>query len=174
MASTSSSMALPAPGLNAMDLLKNNPAAAACPSSGNLRLIRYFEKRGSGSSGLEFKRPAVGAASDGLRWLSLSETKSGRIGDASRPGWGATEYGRRSEWRAMSANLYSMTGAFGFDCSSLRKIEVNIEDAARQIRRHGQGSRVGSSQLASHNSHSAMESAAMLVDHECPLSEVAG
>jgi flagellar protein FlgJ len=29
MASTSSSMALPAPGLNAMDLLKNNPAAAA-------------------------------------------------------------------------------------------------------------------------------------------------
>ena len=29
MASTSSAMALPAPGLNAMELLKNNPAAAA-------------------------------------------------------------------------------------------------------------------------------------------------
>ncbi len=38
-----------------------------CPSSGNLRLIRRFEKRGSGSSGLEFRRPAVGAASGGLR-----------------------------------------------------------------------------------------------------------
>ena len=67
-----------------------------------------------------------------------------------------------------------MTGAFGFDCSSLRKIEVNVEDAARQIRQHGQGSHVGSSRLASHNSHSAMERAVMLVDHECPLSEVAG
>ena len=39
-----------------------------CPSSDNLRLIRHFEKGGSGSSGLEFKRPAVDAASDGLRW----------------------------------------------------------------------------------------------------------
>jgi DNA-binding transcriptional LysR family regulator len=38
-----------------------------CPSSGNLRLIRH-SKRGSGSSGLEFKRPAAGAASGGLRW----------------------------------------------------------------------------------------------------------
>jgi phenylpyruvate tautomerase PptA (4-oxalocrotonate tautomerase family) len=42
-----------------------------CPSSGNLRLIRRFEKRGSGTSGLEFKRPAVGAASDGLRWWQV-------------------------------------------------------------------------------------------------------
>ena len=39
-----------------------------CSSSDNLRLIRHFEKGGSGSSGLEFKRPAVGAASGGLRW----------------------------------------------------------------------------------------------------------
>jgi adenylate cyclase len=39
-----------------------------CPSSDNLRQIRRFEKRGSGSSGLEFKRPAVDAASGGLRW----------------------------------------------------------------------------------------------------------
>ena len=40
---------------------------AECPSSDNLRLIRHFEKGGSGSSGLEFKRPAVDAASGGLR-----------------------------------------------------------------------------------------------------------
>ena len=38
-----------------------------CSSSDNLRLIRHFEKGGSGSSGLEFKRPAVDAASGGLR-----------------------------------------------------------------------------------------------------------
>ena len=41
--------------------------AGDCSSSDNLRLIRRFEKRGSGSSGVKFKRPAVGAASDGLR-----------------------------------------------------------------------------------------------------------
>ena len=41
----------------------------ACPSSDNLRLVRRFEKGGSGSSGLEFKRPAADAASGGLRWL---------------------------------------------------------------------------------------------------------
>jgi hypothetical protein len=40
-----------------------------CPSSGDLRPIRRFEKGGSGSSGLEFKRPAADAASGGLRWL---------------------------------------------------------------------------------------------------------
>ena len=40
-----------------------------CPSADDLRLIRRFEKGGSGSSGLEFKRPAADAASGGLRWL---------------------------------------------------------------------------------------------------------
>src|SRR6476620_791635 len=40
-----------------------------CPSSDNLRLVRRFEKGGSGLSGLEFKRPAADAASGGLRWL---------------------------------------------------------------------------------------------------------
>ncbi|MEW6396410.1 MAG: redoxin domain-containing protein, partial [Pseudomonadota bacterium] len=40
-----------------------------CPSADNLRLLRRFAKRGSGSSGLEFKRPAADAASVGLRWL---------------------------------------------------------------------------------------------------------
>jgi hypothetical protein len=49
-------------------LAGGTPILGECSSSGNLRLIRLFEKRGSGSSGLEFKRPAVGAASDGLRW----------------------------------------------------------------------------------------------------------
>ncbi|MCS3561757.1 ribosome-binding protein aMBF1 (putative translation factor) [Bradyrhizobium elkanii] len=42
-----------------------------CPSSDNLRLIRLFAKRGSGSSGLEFKQPAVDAASGGLRWCRV-------------------------------------------------------------------------------------------------------
>jgi hypothetical protein len=46
-------------------------ANAECSLSDNLRLIRHFEKGGSGSSGLEFKRPAVGAASDGLRWWQV-------------------------------------------------------------------------------------------------------
>jgi ABC-type nitrate/sulfonate/bicarbonate transport system substrate-binding protein len=44
-------------------------ADLACPSADDLRLIRRFEKGGSGSSGLEFKRPAADAASGGLRWL---------------------------------------------------------------------------------------------------------
>ena len=43
----------------------------ACSSSDSLRLIRHFEKGGSGSSGLEFKRLAVGAASDGWRWWQV-------------------------------------------------------------------------------------------------------
>ena len=38
-----------------------------CPSADNLRLVRCFEKEGSGSSGLEFRRPAADAASVGLR-----------------------------------------------------------------------------------------------------------
>ena len=42
---------------------------ADCPSADKLRLVRRFEKGGSGSSGLEFKRPAADAASGGLRWL---------------------------------------------------------------------------------------------------------
>ena len=40
---------------------------AGCPSADNLRLVRRFAKRGSGSSGLEFRRPAADAASVGLR-----------------------------------------------------------------------------------------------------------
>ena len=36
-----------------------------CPSSDVLRLVRRFVKGGSGSSGLEFKRPATDAASAG-------------------------------------------------------------------------------------------------------------
>ena len=42
---------------------------ADCPSSDDLRLVRRFVKGGSGSSGLEFKRPATDAASVGWRWL---------------------------------------------------------------------------------------------------------
>src|SRR4051794_11471187 len=79
------------------------------------------------------------------RALSLSETKPGRIGDAVRPGLARAEYGRRSRSGGLPENPYSRIGASGLDCSSLRKIEVNAEDAARQIRRHGQGGPVGSS-----------------------------
>jgi hypothetical protein len=71
-------------------------------------------------------------------------------------------------------NPYSRRGASGLDCSSLRKIEVSAEDAARQIRRHGQGSRVGSSRSAFHNTRSAMVIAARSDDPECPSPEVAG
>jgi multiple sugar transport system substrate-binding protein len=39
--------------------------AAECPSSDDLRLVRRFVKGSSGSSGLEFKRPATDAASVG-------------------------------------------------------------------------------------------------------------
>ena len=59
-------------------------------------------------------------------------------------------------------------------CSSLRKIEVNAEDAASQVRRRGQGSRVGSSRSAFHNNRSAMVIAARSDDPEFPLIEVAG
>ena len=83
--------------------------------------------------------------------LSVSETKSGRIGDAIRPGLAPAKYGRRFRRDGLPENPYSMTGASGFDCSSLRKIEVDAEDAARQIRRHGQGSPVGSKRPAFHN-----------------------
>jgi hypothetical protein len=38
-----------------------------CPSADNLRLVGRFAKGGSGSSGLEFRRPAADAASVGLR-----------------------------------------------------------------------------------------------------------
>jgi hypothetical protein len=42
-----------------------------CSSSDNLRPIRHCEKGGLAHQGLEFKRPAVGAASDGLRWWQV-------------------------------------------------------------------------------------------------------
>jgi hypothetical protein len=42
-------------------------AGSGCSSSDNLRLIGHFEKGGFGSSGVEVKRPACGAASGGLR-----------------------------------------------------------------------------------------------------------
>jgi hypothetical protein len=42
-------------------------ARMTCPSADNLRPVRHFEKGGSGSSGLEFRRPAADAASVGLR-----------------------------------------------------------------------------------------------------------
>ena len=96
------------------------------------------------------------------------------IGDAICPGLAPAEYGRRPLRRGLPANPCSTRGAFGFDCNRLRKFEVDSEDAARQIRRHGQGSPVGSSRSASHNSHSAMAIAARLAGPECPSPEDAG
>src|SRR5271154_6109830 len=106
--------------------------------------------------------------------LSLSETKSGRIGGAIHPGLAPAEFGRRSRRGGLPENPYSMIGASGFDCSSLRKIEVNAENAARQIRRHDQGNPVGSNRSAFHNTRSAMAIAARWDDPECPSPEVAG
>jgi hypothetical protein len=103
--------------------------------------------------------------------LSLSETKSGHIGDATRLGLARQEYGRRSGSRAILAHPYSVTGACELDYSSLRKIEADAENAARQIQRYGQGIPVGSSRSAFHNNHSAMAIAARLADHECPSPE---
>ncbi len=58
------------PGRKAlMDRFNELKKAGRCPSADDLRLIRRFEKGGSGSSGLEFKRPAADAASGGLRWF---------------------------------------------------------------------------------------------------------
>jgi hypothetical protein len=46
-------------------VLGNVNAEGRCSSADNLRLVRRFAKGGSGSSGLEFKRPAADAASVG-------------------------------------------------------------------------------------------------------------
>jgi uncharacterized membrane protein YccC len=55
--------------LGRQDDIVTTGITTVCPSSDDLRPIRRFEKGGSGSSGLEFKRPAADAASGGLRWL---------------------------------------------------------------------------------------------------------
>src|ERR1019366_9877982 len=46
--------------------------------------------------------------------LSLSETRSGRIGGAIRPGLAPAKCGRRSRWGGLPENPYSRIGAFGF------------------------------------------------------------
>jgi hypothetical protein len=129
---------------------------------------------------MKARRPCAGYprllnSNESKQWLehalSLSETKSAHIGDATRPGLTVAECGRRSLRSGLPANPYSMRGACEFDCSSVRKIEADAEDAARQIRQHGQGSRAESSRSAFHNIHSAMAIAARLVDPECPSPE---
>jgi hypothetical protein len=49
------------------EVIRDRDGRRDCPSADNLRLVRCFEKEGSGSSGLEFRRPAADAASVGLR-----------------------------------------------------------------------------------------------------------
>ena len=80
--------------------------------------------------------------------ISLSKTKSGHSGGAVCPGPAPAEYDRQSLRRGLRANPYSVRTASGFDCSSLRKFEVDTEDAAHQILRHGRGIPVGSNQSA--------------------------
>jgi hypothetical protein len=75
--------------------------------------------------------------------------------------------------RVTGESLFKDRGV-GLDCRNLRKVEANAEDAARQIRRRGQGGRVGSSRSAFHNIRSATVIAAWSDDPECPLSEGAG
>jgi hypothetical protein len=79
--------------------------------------------------------------------------------------------GRMTRPCATPASLYSRTGAFGSDCSNRRKREADAEDAARQRPRYGQGTPVGSTRSASHNSHSAMATAAPSADPEYPSHE---
>jgi hypothetical protein len=58
-------------GAEASDLsppLIVNPVTGQCPSSDNLRLTGISSREALVHQGLEFKRPAVDAASDGLRW----------------------------------------------------------------------------------------------------------
>ncbi len=52
-------------GLGELFIVRN---AGNCPSSDNLRLGAAFTNRGSGSSGVEVRRPARGAASGDCRW----------------------------------------------------------------------------------------------------------
>jgi hypothetical protein len=47
------------------------PIIRNCPSSDDLRLIGHFAKRGSGSSGLEFKLPADVPIAVELRWADV-------------------------------------------------------------------------------------------------------
>src|SRR6266567_6584543 len=96
------------------------------------------------------------------------------IGGAIRPELAQAICDRVTRWREAPASPCSRTGAFGCDCSNWRKRKADAEDAARQIPRYGQGIPVGSTQSASHNSHSAMATAARSADPEYPLHEGAG
>jgi Transposase, Mutator family len=72
--------------------------------------------------------------------LSLSESKSAH---AIRPRWVPVECSSWSLWSESLANPCSVKGTCEFGCNSSRKIEADAEDAARQKRRHGQGTLVG-------------------------------
>ncbi|MDO8878123.1 MAG: flagellar assembly peptidoglycan hydrolase FlgJ [Pseudolabrys sp.] len=94
MASTSSSMALPAPGLNAMDLLKNNPAAAA-----------QFKATVGGSLSEAGKAKAKAAAQDfEAVFLNsmLQQMFTGLEGDGPMGGSGATGI-----WRSFLTDEYA-------------------------------------------------------------------
>src|SRR3974390_1778579 len=73
-----------------------------------------------------------------------------------------------ARWRATPASPCPKTRAFGYDCNNRHKLEADGEDAARQTLPYDQGIPLGSSRLASHNSHSATATAARSADPECP------
>src|SRR3974390_2606935 len=79
-----------------------------------------------------------------------------------------------ARWRATPASPCPKTRAFGYDCNNRHKLEADGEDAARQTLPYDQGIPLGSSRLASHNSHSATATAARTTDPECPSPERAG
>jgi hypothetical protein len=59
-------------------------------------------------------------------------------------------------------------------CTSAIVKGVGVSDAARQIQRHDQDIRAGSSRSAVRYTHSAVGIAAPLADRECPKTERAG
>ncbi len=103
----------------------------------------------------------------------MSQTKSGRIGDAIRRELAQALYDRMAQRRVTLVNPCPKIDVSECDCSTQHKREADGEDGARQTPGYGQGIPVGSIRSASHNSRSAMVSAPRSADPVCPLPEVA-
>ena len=106
--------------------------------------------------------------------LSLSEIKSGHIGDEARQEMASIECTRGSGRRVTPVHPCSATDVFEPDCSNSRMSEARDEGVALRTRQHGLGSPVGSSRSAVRHIHSAMATAAQSVYPEFPSPEGAG
>ena len=106
--------------------------------------------------------------------LSLSEIKSGHIGDEARQEMASIECTRGSGRRVTPVHPCSATDVFEPDCSNSRMSEARDEGVALGTRQHGLGSPVGSSRSAFQNVRSAMAIVGRSADPECPLPEDAG